>query len=215
MIACGAIAVCGVAILLSKSRGTILPALALPAILMCVQRGWSRVLSIVVLVLVVVVGLPRALESDVARSVLRVDTRGDDITSGRRFVWKENMRMILNDPWTGVNHASYDKDYALVTEISRDGVTEVVALTPHNIVISYLVHYGVLLGTAIVLATLYALWRSYRRSFALSEKALTMIAMGAFIIHLSVDMWGLLYLWSLVLFTAPTVAAMEGGLRVE
>jgi hypothetical protein len=204
-----AIFICGIAILLTKSRSSIVVMLAYPLILFSVYPRKAKGLIILLGCVILAVIIPFALENEMVRTILRLDLPSMYEGGERIVVWQEVISMIKQNLWTGISHVEYAQNSQLFTFYQyANGGMDVKALTPHNIVLSYLLFYGIILGGMMVIYKIYILWNSYRRNLTFADRALVLIPILGFIIHLTVDMWFFVYLFVLMLITASCIVPL-------
>lgn len=202
--ACAIVVMCICFIIATKSRGSMLSLIVYIWAMFLGYRPKMWLFTVIGSLIIVMLVLPFVWDTEAVRTFLRLDEARFNIKEARGDIWAENIKIVKEFPLTGITQREYKQINALQVDlVNKDGYVQSYAMTPHNLIISYLVHYGLIVGLGLVMSSLYALWMLYRRCLTANERVIALIPIFGFLIHLSVDMWNFIYLFLFALIAIP------------
>jgi hypothetical protein len=214
-VATGAATICGVAMLMSRTLGTLVPAAALVTLLVLDWMSARANRRVLVLVAVLLAVAFLTLQFDAVYAFLRLDTKDLASVSGRALVWQYCASLIASHPFGGVDHSSYVRDAFLWVQYPlAGGGVDLQPLTPHNFVISSLTFYGLPLGGALIVGYVGSTWQAMKQAVGTHSRALACLPVLGFLSHMTLDMWFFLFLWVFVIFAVPASADCSPEVRV-
>lgn len=167
-----AVLVLGLLMIANNTRGALLGSAAALLAMLAISRRPSTILAALV-----VLGLGLAAASLVAPDWPRWVglTRGGDFTSFRLVLWETSWNLIQQRPWLGYGVGVFK--YAPEINLALpEGIR--FQPSPHNWALEWLLSLGIV-GSAILVAAIVALWRSLRRSAALAHQSSLCGLLGA------------------------------------
>lgn len=190
---------CLVGLVLSKGLGALIPLVVVSLVLMLrIQRTLFGVLTYISFVSLstVVIGI-MVVEFD----AFSFETRDFGGVSGRDLAWSHSIDLIKNNLFFGASLHQFGFAAPIISYVNSLGEVQEVYMTPHNFFVENFVYYGVFLGGAI---SAIVLGRVLRHSYMLvrGERHFASIAalpVFGFAVHMTIDQWGSLFYWILVL----------------
>lgn len=197
-----AIVICLLALFLTKSRGTIFPTLAF---IWYYYLHKKNILYNLGSLLMIFVFLFIASSSEFILNFMRLTGEKEITLVNRAETWKVCYDLISQNILNGISYYDFFL-YNIVQYSNADFSKIIIASTPHNILISYLLFYGIFIGGGLILISFIAFIRSVTVNVLYHEKLILLIPVFGFIIHMTVDQWYFIYLFFFSLVTMPFIS---------